>query len=216
MLFFAGMATTSWLLYEIATGRRQLITYLLEFCAVYGPLGLILLIAIKVDLVALALMPVWVIFMVANGRQRVVSWLIKHFDSGSRAEDSQSPANDQMSEQIADKWMWLQDPAVDDPEYFGNWFDDATKDRGGFYAEHLIIGEDGRIDPIKRADGSTAMLPAFFHQFRRSNDGKIVTRGPTIEEFYQIMSVLQRHLAEFEFIIEEDPQRRWIKYRVRR
>lgn len=207
ILVFAGIGLAAWLLYDLLTGRRDLLRFLVELLGVYGPLALILLIAITVHVFALWAIPLWVVLMLAGGRQNLVTWLDRKLASSGHTMDSQHV-----------EWVWTEDPNVNDPHYFGEWFDVAVKDGGGFYAEQLLIGEDGRIDPTRRADGSTPMLPAFFHQvrLRRAPDESLVVRGPTVEELYQILSVLQRRLSGFEFIVEEDPQRRWIKYRVRR
>src|SRR5690242_9840277 len=94
-------------------------------------------------------------------------------------------------------WIWSEDwfaeGRITDPAMFEDWFDQGIRDGGGPYTEKLIIGGDGRIDPYRRIDGSAAMLPMFMHQVRRtsSNDFEVITRGPNLEEFYQILSMLQ-------------------------
>ncbi len=118
-------------------------------------------------------------------------------------------------------WLWAEDPESIDRKsgaYFEDFFDHATKDADGFYSEQIPVDINGRLSPDKRVDGTLSMLPAFFHQIklRASGEEKVVTRGPTREEFYGLLARLQELIPTFEFIVQEDPSRRWIRYRVRR
>jgi hypothetical protein len=117
-------------------------------------------------------------------------------------------------------WIWAGDPENLDREwiaFFEDFFDRAIKDADGFYSEQLPVGIDGRLSPDKRADGSLSLLPACFHQIRlrAHREGEIATRGPTVEEFYRLLAKLQELMPTFEFVIQEDPQRRWVRYRAR-
>ncbi len=119
-------------------------------------------------------------------------------------------------------WMWTSDPRAIDEKwaaYFEEWFDTAKKDSDGFYSEQLPVDTQERLSPDKRTDGSLSMLPMFFSQIlirERKDGGRIPSRGPTVEQFLAILARLQDLLPAFEFIVQQDPERQWIRYRVRR
>jgi len=201
------------LVYEIATGQRELVRFLGELVIIYGPIAVILWGAVALHMsVMIAVVP-WIIFVLAGGRRMITRWLAVRIPGAAR-HSAPTPLIDGNAGGY--RWEWTEDPTINDPTYFADWFDRAiAKNESGFYVEQLVIGPDGRVDPSRRTDGTIPMLPMFFHQCRATPVG-LSKRGPTVEEFRQLVATLQSHLEDFEFLIEEDPQRRWIKYRVRR
>jgi hypothetical protein len=102
----------------------------------------------------------------------------------------------------AEVWIWSTDPGKVDRKwasYFEEWFDAAVKDADGFYSEALPVHTIGRLSPDKRVDGRMSMLPSFFHQIRvrEQPESRVLTRGPTLEEFKGLLSRLQELLPTF-------------------
>jgi hypothetical protein len=207
-LVLVGIATSCWFVYELVIGRRVLMRFLVELLIVYGP-PVLFIIAATVHLAAMLVIIPWALVLGLGGRDKVMAWLLLHMPDRVVASD----------DVVSHEWVWSEDPGVRDAGYFGDWFDRAiNKDSSGFYSEELSVGSDGRIDPTKRTDGTLPMLPVFFHQIRvsESPDARPSTRGPTVAEFRGIMGALQEQLPHYEFLVEEDPERRLVRYRVRR
>jgi hypothetical protein len=202
----------AWLVYELATGQRELVRFLFEMVILYGPIAVIFGAAATLNVAVMFAVVPWMIFLLVGGRGLITRWLAANVPDVVPLSASPPLIDGNVQEA---RWEWTADPTIVDPDYFADWFDRAVlKDESGFYVEHLIVGPDGRVDPLRRIDGTMPMLPMFFHQVRVTPGRS--TRGPTVEEFRQLVAVLQTHLKTFEFLIEEDPERRWIKYRVRR
>jgi hypothetical protein len=123
---------------------------------------------------------------------------------------------------IEDTWIWCGSgpDSVDATwaRFLEDWIDSAiNKDSDGYYSERIAVFPDGRLSADLRVDGSMSMLPMFFHQIKLRNDSEreIHARGPTLEEFYEILGKFDELMPDFAFEVKEDEDRRWVQYRVR-
>jgi hypothetical protein len=90
---------------------------------------------------------------------------------------------------------------------------ELVRDKRGAYSETLSIRANGHIDAGARPqDSRPPFLPRIFLEVDGSGHG---LQGPTIEQFYQLVSDLQQRLPDLAFEVSESPDRKTIKYTVR-
>ncbi len=83
------------------------------------------------------------------------------------------------------------------------WFENGIKRNGGEYSETLLIKQDGDLDREKSIDGSPPVI---------MNAGDL--KNP--EDLYRIMHKISQERPELDISFEADPDRKWIRYRVKK
>lgn len=90
---------------------------------------------------------------------------------------------------------------------------ELVRRNGGAYSETLAIRPNGHIDAdIRPQDSRLPFLPRIFLDVGGPGDK---LQGPTIEQFYQLISDLQQHSPGLAFEVAETPHRQTIMYTVR-
>lgn len=94
-------------------------------------------------------------------------------------------------------------------------FSSLIDQEGGQYSETLLVRPDGFISMETRKDRvGPPYLAALFTEYRQDPGKRAEYRGPSVEQFYQVISELAKEMPGFRFHIEEEPHRQWLRYTV--
>lgn len=81
--------------------------------------------------------------------------------------------------------------------------------------ETLSVRDDGHLSPTRESDSKPSLIVTLFTE-RSEGETSPDLRGPSVEEFYRLLSDVSRQMPDLSFQVSEDQQRQSVTYSVER